>query len=98
MKRQLFSDVPLSDSPAILKMCTQGKIPLLGVFNANVQHNGQKKSLTLYVIEGNGPNLLSHVWLDELRLDWNTISASTAVSKQVLLQPLDQYAHFLKLN
>lgn len=81
MKRQLFPDVPLSDSPVILKMYTQEKMALLGVFNADAQHNGQNKSLTLHVIEGNGINLFGHEWLEELRINWKTIFLSTTVSK-----------------
>ena len=69
------------------------------MFNANIQHNGQNKSLTLYIVEGDVPNLLGHEWFEELGFDWRTIYTSTTVSKQALLQPLlDQYLDILKMH
>ena len=46
-KSRLFLNIPLSDFSAILKTYTQEKMTLLGLFNGDVQHNGQNKSLTL---------------------------------------------------
>ena len=67
------------------------------MFNDGVQHNGQSKSLILYIIQGNEPNLLGHEWLEELRLDWKTIFTSTTVSNQSLLRPFfDQYSNIYK--
>ena len=54
---------------------------------------------TLYIIEGDVPNLLGHEWFEELRFDWRTIFTSTTVSKEVLLQPLlDQYSDIFKMH
>ena len=43
------------------------------MLTVDVTHNGQTKQLSLLVVEGKGPSLLGHDWLEKLTLDWQQI-------------------------
>ena len=61
---------PPRNSQVKLKIYTGDEIPVFGMVEVNVQHNGQSKQLPLNVTRGEGPSLLGRNWLGELRIDW----------------------------
>ena len=56
-----------------LRTYTGEPVPVLGVVDVAVEHNGQKKTLPLYIIQGNRPALLGRRWLEKLRLNWQEV-------------------------
>ena len=54
-----------------------------------VTYGSQTKTLTLYIVPGNGPTLLGREWLQHIRLDWKAIAL---VTKDPLQQLLDKHA------
>jgi len=63
----------LKASSVKLHTYTRESINDLGSMKADVQYKGQNKSLTLYVVAGEGPSLLGRDWLTELQLDWHEL-------------------------
>ena len=49
---------------------TKESIDVLGFRVVKVVYNGQKKSLPLLVVAGEGPSPFGRDWLMELRVDW----------------------------
>ena len=75
---------------AKLSMYTGKVIPVLGISDVKVEHNGQTAVLPLVVIPGTGPPLLGREWLTTLQLDWQKI---LQVRRQCSLQELlDAYS------
>lgn len=64
---------PLQTTKAVLTTYTGERIPVLGAVMVPVKYEGQKKNLNALIVKGDGPNLLGRDWLEEIRLDWNTI-------------------------
>nr|XP_061811684.1 uncharacterized protein K02A2.6-like [Nerophis lumbriciformis] len=56
-----------------LRTYTGEPVPVLGVVDVTVEHNGQKKTLPLYIIQGKRPALLGRRWLEKLRLNWQEV-------------------------
>ena len=54
-----------------------------------VTYGSQTKTLTLYIVPGNGPMLLGREWLQHIRLDWKAIAL---VTKDPLQQLLNKHA------
>ena len=69
------------------KLCTYSKEPLkvVGVAQVEVKHGSSVASLPLVVIEGNGPDLFGRNWLQQFRLDWNSIHQLQADALQEVL-------------
>jgi len=63
---------------------------VLGTISANVQFKAQKKSLTLLVVEGDGPSLLGQDWLHKIKLDWQELY-HTQVLQPSLQAVVDKY-------
>ena len=38
-----------------------------------VTYGNQTKTLTMYIVPGNGPTLLDREWLQHIRLDWKRL-------------------------
>ena len=56
-----------------------------------VQYSDQFAKLILVVVEGSGPSLLGHNWLNYLRLDWSRIAQVHATRLKTLNLVLDQH-------
>ena len=69
------------------KLCTYSKKPLkvVGVAQVEVKHGSSVASLPLVVIEGNGPDLFGRNWLQQIRLNWNSIHQLQAEALQEVL-------------
>ena len=63
----------LQTTQAVLSTYTGEKIPVLGAVMVPVKYGSQQKKLNALIVEGGGPNLLGRDWLEEIRLDWETI-------------------------
>ena len=62
---------------------------MLGKFYTDVV-NGDKsyKHLELFVLKGNGPNLLGRSWLNLITLNWNSVFQSvTTINKTDAINP-----------
>lgn len=64
---------PLQTTKAVLSTYTGEKIPVLGAVMVPVKYESQQKKLNALIAKGGRPNLLGQDWLEEIRLDWNTI-------------------------
>ena len=60
----------LKASDVRLHTYTKERIDVLGSIVVEVVHKGQRKSLQLLVVAGEGPSLFGRDWLMELQLDW----------------------------
>lgn len=78
--KQWFSQIACKRTKAVLKTYTGQPVKLRGQATVTVEHNGCRTELPLHVVEDQGkamPTLLGRDWLEELQLDWNTVSAVT---------------------
>ena len=88
------SILELQTTSVRLQTYTGEAIPVLGVAQVPVEHNGQRLTLPLIVTSGSGSPLLGRDWLSALRLDWKTIFS---LSKTLTLQQvLDKYPEVFK--
>ena len=74
-KRKLFPATQLSKSPVALCTYSLEPITVLGQLPVEVKYNDYVGTHTLFVVKGNGSNLLGRDWLQEIRLDWASIKA-----------------------
>ena len=84
----------LRPSTAKLSTYTGEVIPVLGISDVKVEHNGQTAVLPLVVIPGTGPPLLGREWLTTLRLDWQKIFQVRR--QRSLHELLDAYSEVFK--
>ena len=83
---------PLQTTKAVLSTYTGEKIPVLGAVMVPVKYGSQQKKLNALIVEGGGPNLLGRDWLEELRLDWETIfQIASANPRSALHEALSKY-------
>ena len=77
--------------PTTVKLHTYTKesIAVLGSITVDVSYKGQRKSLSLLVVAGEGPSLLGRSWLSELKLEWQEVY-QISQSKQTLQAVLDK--------
>ena len=66
IQKRLFLKVKLQKPKVRLQTYTAEPLPLLGVLTVQVVYRGYTGSYTLYVVQGNGPTLLGHDWLQRL--------------------------------
>ena len=48
-------------------------VPMAGMIDVTVQSDRQVRTLPLYVAKGNCPSILGRVWLENLKLNWQTV-------------------------
>ena len=85
--RTLFPDKPLQQSTAALATYSGASIKVLGQRDVEVVVEGQKATLPLVVVEGEGPSLFGRDWLQTIRLDWRAIFV---VQRQRLAEILEE--------
>ena len=86
-----FSTTALSPTAINLKTYSGEWISPLGVFRANIKHEGQSHIGDAYVVRTTGPALFGRDWLQHIQLDWKAIQchrlASPAISQPIPTQP-----------
>ena len=76
-----------------LRTYTSQKIPVKGKLDVEVQYGQQRKSLTCYVVTGDGPCLMGRDWLKHIRLNWKEIGVTTLETSQTRFKSLlDKYS------
>jgi len=78
-----------------IKLQTYSKepLPVVGMRDVYVTYEGQRASLPLVVVKGNGPTLLGRNWLGSLRLDWSKIQSTPCTRLQNLLEKYKEAFH-----
>ena len=85
-------DAPtLRPSSLDLKSYSNGKVQLLGEFDARVEINGQPTEFCARVVKGNARNLLGRDLLCQIRLDWQSIFAVFIPKEKKLKAVLDEF-------
>ena len=64
-----LSQHPLVKSKVVLKTYSGERLQLLGEVKLPVQYQGQRDTLTAFVVKGNNPPLLGRDWLAKLKLN-----------------------------
>ena len=72
-RRAMFSNLKLRESKIQLKTYTDQHIKVVGQLHIHVSYEGQRYSLVLLVVKGDGPALLGRNWLRYIRLEWKYI-------------------------
>ena len=65
-QKSLFPKVKLQKPKVRLQTYTAKQLSVLGVLTVQVVYRGYTGSHTLYVVQGNGPTLLGHDWIQRL--------------------------------
>ena len=60
-----------------LRTYTDEAMPVLGEMAVEVTYLENTHALTLYVVQGSGPNLLGRSWLQHIQLDWRSLGIAT---------------------
>ena len=69
--RNKFLNIKLERTGVMVKTYSEEPLDVLGKINTTVEHRGKTyEGLILYVIKGNGVNLLGRSWLIPIPLDW----------------------------
>ena len=76
---------PLQTTKAVLSTYTGERSPVQGAVTVPVKYESQQK-LNALIVKGGGPNLLGRDWLEEIRLDWETIFQIASDNTQSALQ------------
>ena len=84
---EMFPNIPLVTTDAILKTYSGEKIALEGKLHVRVEYNNQVKDLTLYVAKTRGPALFRRDWLHQIQLDWKLIFA---IAKEMPTQDIER--------
>ena len=71
--KEKLQHLTLRETKLNLRTYTGERVPVLGVVDVTVVHSAQKKTLPLYIIQGNRPALLGRRWLEKLRLNWQVV-------------------------
>ena len=82
---------PLKPTSIRLKTYTGEHIVVKGIIRVHVLYQAQQAELDLLVVAGKGPSLLGRDWLENLRLDWQSIKYSTTVADD-LQEILDKHS------
>ena len=64
----------LQSSDVCVKTYSGESLDVIGSIDVDVKYEGQKASLRLQIIAGDGPTLLGQDWLHKLKLNWPAIS------------------------
>ena len=89
VQEKLFPQASLQKSATTLRTYTGEAMRVIGKLQVIVTYGSQTKTLTLYIVPGNGPTLLGREWLQHIRLDWKAIALMT---KDPLQQLLNKHA------
>ena len=86
----IIHPAPLQKCDVSLKTYTGEEISVLGKIVTTVSYKDQSENLSLFVVNGNGPSLLGHDWLQHLKLDGKQINAvhQSSVESTTKLDPL----------
>ena len=72
--RTYFGSYELNNTDIVVKTYSNQRLNMLGKFSVNVKYEGKTwPKLVLYVIQGNGVNLLGRNWLFVIKLNWSNI-------------------------
>ena len=84
--REKFNGKPLQASSVALRTYAEEPLKNLGSLTVEVEHNSQKMELPLFVVDGNGPNLLGRDWLEKLSIDWRSVHHITVTKVSSVCQ------------
>ena len=79
-----------------LKTYTGEVLRILGEITVTVCYKDQKSDLSLLVVARNGPSLLGHDWLSQIKLDWKQLHQSNHV--RACQWVYDKYLLFSRVN
>ena len=78
-----FQYEQLHNNNVVIKTYSNEKLDVLGKLVATVEYNNNHyDKLSLYVIKGNGVNLIGRDWLSIIRLNWDQIFRNINLSHQ----------------
>ena len=63
----------LQSSDVCVKTYSRESLDVIGSIDVDIEYEGQKASLRLQIIAGDGPTLLGRDWLHKLKLNWPAI-------------------------
>ena len=87
-KQQMFPAEQLLSTSTILTTYSGEQMAVAGRMDVEVRCDGKGSSLFLYVVEGDGPNLLGRDWLRVLKLNWKSIKVAAVDKGQQKVEAL----------
>lgn len=72
--KRRFKKSTLVSTNCVLKTYSEQSLRLKGKISVTVSCNEKKYTLSLLVVQGNGPALLGRDWIKMLKLDWSTVN------------------------
>ena len=76
-KAQMFPQSTLMDCTLNLTTYTGELLEVAGQILVEVKHGRQVKQLPLYVVKGNGPSLMGRNWLQQIKLNWQSLNMAS---------------------
>ena len=64
---------PVLKTSDVLRTYSDEIIKVMGKVDVDVEYNNQLRTLSLVVVEGDGPNLLGRNWLRHIKLNWEAV-------------------------
>ena len=91
--KKLWPRKELEVSNVRLQIYSKEPLSVVGARNVQVNYEGQRATLPLIVVKGDGPTLLGRDWLASIRIDWYKIHYTPSVGLQNLLEKYDVIFH-----
>ncbi len=82
-KAQMFPQSSLMHWILTLTTYTGELLEVGGQILAEVKHGRQAKQLPLYVVKGNGPSLMGRNWLQQIKLNWQSLNMDSVPDSKV---------------
>ena len=82
-KAQMFPQSTLTDCTLTLTTYTGELLEVVGQILVEVKHGRQVKQLPLYVVKGDGPSLMGRNWLQQIKLNWQSLNLASVPDSKV---------------
>ncbi|KAL5517154.1 hypothetical protein EMCRGX_G002638 [Ephydatia muelleri] len=74
VRQELFPYLKLQNTRVRLRTYTAEQITVLGTISVQVKFKNQTRTLSLFVVNTDGPTLLGRDWMRQLKLDWSMVN------------------------
>ncbi|XP_028660385.2 uncharacterized protein K02A2.6-like [Erpetoichthys calabaricus] len=83
--KKKLNHLPLKHPRIIIKTYTGESVPMLGKTKVQVELNGQRTKLPVYIVKGDYPALMGRSWLEKVQLDWTKVNAVSVEQSELNL-------------
>ena len=95
--QELFPYLKPQKTRVRLSTYTAEQMTVMGTISVQVKHKNQTRTLSIFVVNTDGPTLLGRDWMRQLKLDWSMVNQVSMEKKGRLEALMRKYDEFFKL-